>query len=112
MRSYVVCVRNGAEPGVSLSSRSVVTLGQVLWELLCYIEPYPDLKNNATIIKAVSTRRRLPIPPSAPRAYAALIRQGWHADPDRRPTAQAMLALLKRMAAALPPRHNSLKRRK
>lgn len=80
----------------------VYSLAMVLWELLCYREPYPDFTNGRIVVAVSKRHHRLPCPPTAPRSYVSLVRQGWHGDPQRRPSASLILATLQRMQAALP----------
>ncbi len=76
---------------------------QVLWELVCYREPYPELSTGGIVMAVSQRHQRLAFPPSTPRSYVAVVRQGWHPDPARRPDASLILATLQRMQDAMPP---------
>ena len=78
-------------------SADVYSLTCVLWELATGGTPFAPAGRNEIMEVGVSLHGRPPIPPAAPRAFAHLLRTGWHWDPALRPPAAVIAAVLGRM---------------
>jgi len=75
----------------------VYALCTLMWELLTGGVPYDVLQPGA-VTTATDSGARLPIPARCPRAYAHLLRCGWHGEPAMRPPASLYAAVLRRLA--------------
>jgi serine/threonine protein kinase len=75
----------------------VYSLAIVLWELTTGLIPYDGISSVALRGIVTTLGARPPVPFHAPRAIAHLIRAGWHADPNARPSASAIARVLQRM---------------
>ena len=65
-----------------------------------YHGPFEGLKGE-DVMSRVRADERPRIPCATPPSYAALLELGWHAEPDKRPTAREIVALLEKMLAAM-----------
>jgi serine/threonine protein kinase len=90
------------------TSADIFAFSCFLWELLTGgrpFLPFPGAESRPGFRSLVTTlsgelHARPPIPPSAPTAYAHLMRCGWHPVPERRPTAAVFAEVLRRLLAA------------
>jgi len=75
----------------------IYSLGVVLWELCTADTPFTDLAFNYQVEEAVIAGDRPLIPSQSTSegyAYAHLIEWCWQSDPEKRPTAEQVLAML------------------
>jgi serine/threonine protein kinase len=74
----------------------VFSLTSFLWELLTGGVPFTPLSKSEIAEVLVIWGARPPIPKASPRAFAHLLRCGWHPDPAMRPTALLIAKVLER----------------
>jgi serine/threonine protein kinase len=74
----------------------VFSLTSFLWELLTGGVPFTPLSKSEIAEVLVIWGARPPIPKAAPRAFAHLLRCGWHPDPALRPTAALIAKVMER----------------
>lgn len=75
----------------------VYSFSLVMWELLVGGTPYSLLSRTELTSAVCSHAARPPIPASAPRAYAHLLRCGWHPDYTKRPSMGVFVIVLQRL---------------
>ena len=86
--------------GRHTESSDVYALGVVLWELATECEPYEEA-DDATIRAFVLGGNRLAILKNIPSSLANLISKAWMHEPERRPTCQELLNLMKEVLSEL-----------
>ena len=86
--------------GKHTEASDIYALGVVLWELATECEPYEEA-DDATISAFVLRGDRLPIPKNIPSSFADLISRAWVHEPERRPTCQRLLNLMKGILSEL-----------
>jgi len=83
----------------------VYSMGIIFWELLTKDVPWRTLQIMGSlpplaIVNALNAKKRLELPKDTPKPIAALIRECWHPDPEKRPPAADILRRLEAVAAA------------
>ena len=86
--------------GRHTESSDVYALGVVLWELATECEPYEEA-DDATICAFVKGGDRLPIPKNIPGSFSDLISRAWMHEPEKRPTCQELLSLMREVQSEL-----------
>ncbi|RIA85056.1 hypothetical protein C1645_782731 [Glomus cerebriforme] len=60
----------------------------IMWELMIGRKPFPDERHDACLIVEISAGLRPPIvTENVPEGYIKLMKECWHSDPNKRPTA-------------------------
>jgi serine/threonine protein kinase len=74
----------------------VYSMGMIFWQLLCGggLPPFAGLRAEDYLLQAVGAGERPLIGPEVDPRLASLIERCWHADPDRRPSAAAIFAIV------------------
>ncbi|CAF2841930.1 unnamed protein product [Rotaria sp. Silwood2] len=86
--------------GKHTEASDVYALGVVLWELGTGREPYEEA-DDATICAFVLRGDRLDIPTNIPHSFAEMISKAWAHEPQKRPTCQQLLSLMKEISLEL-----------
>lgn len=76
--------------GKPTMASDVYSLGMVFWELATGCVPYEDV-DEAIVCQGVKSGERLEIPADVPSAFSSLISSAWRQEPNKRPTAQALI---------------------
>ncbi|CAF0794758.1 unnamed protein product [Adineta steineri] len=80
--------------GKPSQASDIYSLGIVLWELATRCIPY-DGVDEAVICQGVKAGERLEIPQDVPSSFASIISQAWSQEPNKRPTASALIQVIK-----------------
>ncbi|CAF2685449.1 unnamed protein product [Rotaria sp. Silwood2] len=80
--------------GKHTEASDVYALGVVLWELGTGCRPYEEA-DDSTISAFVLRGARLDIPANIPSSFAELVSRAWAHEPQKRPTCQQLLSLMK-----------------
>ena len=76
--------------GKPSKTSDIYSLGVVFWELATRCVPYED-SDEAIIYQGVKAGQRLEIPTDVPHTFASMISIAWSQEPNKRPTAQAII---------------------
>ncbi|PKC00522.1 hypothetical protein RhiirA5_278791, partial [Rhizophagus irregularis] len=63
----------------------------IMWELMVGRRPFWDRNHNTELIIEICDGLRPPIITNAPKGYIDLMKECWHSDPKKRPTAVEIL---------------------
>ncbi|PKK69437.1 kinase-like protein [Rhizophagus irregularis] len=63
------------------------SFGMIMWELMVGRRPFWDRNHNTELIIEICDGLRPPIITNAPEGYIDLMKECWHSDPEKRPTA-------------------------
>ena len=86
--------------GRHTEASDVYALGVVFWELATEREPYEEA-DDAMISAFVLRGARLPIPKNIPSSFTDLISRAWMHEPEKRPTCQELLSLMREVQSEL-----------
>ncbi|GBC05080.1 hypothetical protein RclHR1_06010001 [Rhizophagus clarus] len=65
----------------------IYSFGMIMWEFMTGRRPFWDLNHDAYLIIDICDFLRPPIVTNAPDGYIDLMKECWHSDPEKRPTA-------------------------
>jgi serine/threonine protein kinase len=65
----------------------IYSFGMIMWELMVGRRPFWDRNHNIDLIIEICDGLRPPIVTNAPDGYIDLMKECWHSDPEKRPTA-------------------------
>jgi serine/threonine protein kinase len=65
----------------------IYSIGMIMWELMTGRRPFWDRNHDSELIIEIYDGLRPPIVTNAPKGYIELMKECWHPDPDKRPTA-------------------------
>ncbi|CAF4628027.1 unnamed protein product, partial [Rotaria sp. Silwood2] len=86
--------------GKHTEASDVYALGVVLWELGTGYEPYEEA-DDSTISAFVLRGDRLDIPTNIPSSFAELVSKAWAHEPQKRPSCQQLLSLMRQVSFEL-----------
>src|SRR6266480_6181398 len=66
----------------------IYSFGMIMWEFMTGRRPFWDRVHDAELIIEICDGLRPPIVTNAPEGYVDLMKECWHSDPNRRPTAK------------------------
>ncbi|GBC19873.2 kinase-like domain-containing protein [Rhizophagus irregularis DAOM 181602=DAOM 197198] len=69
----------------------IYSFGMIMWELIVGRRPFWDRNHNTELIIEICDGLRPPIITNAPEDYIDLMKECWHSDPEKRPTAVEVL---------------------
>ncbi|EXX74673.1 Bck1p [Rhizophagus irregularis DAOM 197198w] len=73
----------------------IYSFGMIMWELMVGRRPFWDRNHNTELIIEICDGLRPPIITNAPEDYIDLMKECWHSDPEKRPTADEVLEKIK-----------------
>jgi serine/threonine protein kinase len=65
----------------------IYSFGMIMWEFMTGRRPFWDRNHDIELIIDICDGLRPPIVTNAPEGYIELMKECWHSDPDKRPTA-------------------------
>ncbi|GBB98852.1 hypothetical protein RclHR1_03340013 [Rhizophagus clarus] len=77
----------------------IYSYGMIMWEIMVGRRPFWDRKHNTELIIDTCNGLRPPIVTNAPEGYIDLMKECWHDDPEKRPTANEILEKINRVYA-------------
>ncbi|CAB4422037.1 unnamed protein product [Rhizophagus irregularis] len=75
----------------------IYSFGMIMWELMTGRRPFWDKVHDSELIIEICYGLRPPIITNAPEGYIELMKECWHFEPDKRPTANNLLSKVKIM---------------
>jgi serine/threonine protein kinase len=69
----------------------IYSSGMIMWELMVGRRPFWDRNHNRELMIEICDGLRPPIITNAPEGYIDLMKECWHPDPEKRPTADEVL---------------------
>ncbi|GBB97566.1 hypothetical protein RclHR1_03000009 [Rhizophagus clarus] len=69
----------------------IYSFGMIMWEVMVGRRPFWDRKHDTELIIEICDGLRPPIITNAPKGYIDLMKECWHSDPEKRPTADEVL---------------------
>jgi serine/threonine protein kinase len=68
----------------------IYSIGMIMWELMIGRRPFWNQSHDTELIIEICDGLRPPISTNAPKDYTKLMKECWHSDPNKRPTAAEM----------------------
>ena len=69
----------------------IYSFGMIMWEYMTGRRPFWNKAHDVELIIEICDDLRPPIVTNAPKGYIELMKECWHSDPDKRPTANILL---------------------
>ncbi len=72
------------------TASDLYALAMIFWELITRQIPFADAANQEVALHWITAGEQEKIPEGTPEEFKAIILEGWHKDPDQRPSAAAL----------------------
>jgi serine/threonine protein kinase len=87
----------------------IYSFGMIMWELMVGRRPFCDRNHDTELIIEICDGLRPPIVTNAPDGYIDLMKECWHSDPEKRPTADEVLKKFEGISKTQPWRTEIIK---
>ncbi|RIA94224.1 kinase-like domain-containing protein, partial [Glomus cerebriforme] len=77
----------------------IYSFGMIMWEFMTGRRPFWDRNHDTNLIIEICDGLRPPIVTNAPEGYIDLMKECWHSDPEKRPTATVAFNKFYRMSS-------------